>query len=72
MPNPSNGVFWIEAIDFKDYSISVIDSKGKKVSNTNIYGNNEFKINLSSMPVGVYFISFQGDNEVINKKIVKI
>ena len=75
-PNPSKGDFNINvsANDLiENYSVLVFNSLGKQVYyQKNVSSTNSVKhnINISTMPAGIYFVSFNYNNNTISRKIV--
>jgi hypothetical protein len=75
-PNPSNGDFNINitANDLiENYSFMVYNSLGKQIYyHKNVSSTNSVKhnINISTMPAGIYFVSFNYNNNTISRKIV--
>ncbi len=66
-PNPSTGIFTIEATE--NYKINIVDISGRVVyiSETNTSNS---QIDLSNIAKGIYFIELSNENEKINRKIV--
>ncbi len=74
-PNPNNGQFTINlnAVDFNDATITVMDALGKEVynkSNVSIQGTYSTKVDLSNNPQGVYFIVVSGNNKMFTQKVM--
>lgn len=75
-PNPNSGKFMINTarVNPERIEITVTDLFGKKIID-NVYNTegSEFKkeFDISGLPAGVYFVSIQKGNEIINKKITK-
>lgn len=67
-PNPSNGIFTVEA-DVKLNYLAVYDILGKEVKRINNPSLNEF-IDLSSMNKGLYIIRFSIDGEWFSEKLI--
>ncbi len=75
-PNPfANDVkLDIELIQNQDISITIYDMTGKLVSELNyegISGKNSYTLNMAEQQVGVYLLSIQLNNSVIQKRIIK-
>ena len=62
-PNPSNGVFTINA---KGFAVNVFDITGKAVT-VAVSGNT---VDMSNAQAGVYFVRLTSDNAVITKRVV--
>jgi hypothetical protein len=73
-PNPAKGVFNVDiSIPGSENAILyVFDVLGNKVYETNhlIANQGLLKIDLSSRPVGMYFLTLKTDKKIINKKII--
>ena len=71
-PNPTTGIFTINNEQLTINNLSILDITGKIIYNEQFTMHNEqLTIDISNLPVGVYFIKIQTDNEIITKKIVK-
>ncbi|MGZ3904906.1 MAG: LamG-like jellyroll fold domain-containing protein [Bacteroidia bacterium] len=70
-PNPSTGVVLINIADanVQVNSVSVHNLYGAEVFHSNETARN-FKIDLSDMPKGVYFVSISSQKEVITRRII--
>jgi CubicO group peptidase (beta-lactamase class C family) len=67
-PNPASNELNIElSNNFKINSITIFDNTGKMVLNK--IGNHD-KIILYQLPEGLYFIKVEGENKIINKKVL--
>lgn len=52
-------------------SLDVIDITGSRVISRNIEGQSEYKLNVSELPRGIYFIRIRTTEEVITRKFIK-
>ncbi len=72
-PNPTNSSITIVKVCYEpiiDYSIYNVE--GSLVSNSSTENNlNEFSIDFSEFSAGIYFLSFECDNQIKTYKIVK-
>jgi len=69
-PNPSNGVFTFNIEMEKEVQVIIYNSIGENIYQSKFY-NQEFEIDLSSKPEGVYLVKFICEDFVGVKKIVK-
>lgn len=75
-PNPANESLNLEFLNknSQKFEISLIDLKGTKLlSFPETAGNNEFiekRIEVSSIPGGVYLLKLASDNETITRKVI--
>jgi PKD repeat protein len=74
-PNPTNGQFMINlnAVDFNNATVRVVDALGKEVykeNNVNINGTYSTQVNLSQNPQGVYFVVVSGNSKMYTKKVM--
>lgn len=70
-PNPTNGYLNIDLLnDVKVLQVNMFDPMGKTVYQSNNIQNG-FRIDMSSMENGIYFIRFQTNQEMVTKKIIK-
>jgi hypothetical protein len=67
-PNPNNGSFVIEASNSTKQSMQVYDVNGKLVLNQTI--NGKTTIDANNLNEGVYNISLQSNEGVVNKRLV--
>ena len=70
-PNPTNGVLFVEtrrATSLPDQTYRITNLMGQTVLSGNINADNQ-QINVSSLPQGMYFITFAGETRkfVVNK-----
>jgi hypothetical protein len=62
-PNPTNGVLFVEtrrATSLPDQTYRITNLMGQTVLSGNINADNQ-QINVSSLPQGMYFITFAGE-----------
>ncbi|MBI3502553.1 MAG: T9SS type A sorting domain-containing protein [Bacteroidetes bacterium] len=65
-PNPSKNIFTVIASETKQSHIEVENIMGEK-----IFTSNNFQIDLSSQPCGIYFLKINSENRTVVKKIIK-
>ena len=68
-----NVVIVIDTDENTNYTAILFDALGKKISATNlktVQGNNIFKLDITSINSGVYFVSIDNGKEKISKKIL--
>lgn len=70
-PNPTTGLFYIEspAGDKSFMDVMVQDLHGKIILNTEVKGQKEYWINLSSVPTGIYHIIIKTNNHLLVRKL---
>jgi hypothetical protein len=68
-PNPSNGYVNIE--NAKDCTFSLTDISGRKLKQFTSNDNN-YKLDISSLNNGIYFLVLDGNGKHLCKKIVKL
>lgn len=70
-PNPTNGVLTIKD-DFKDEfrSVSLYNSLGSKIVSKN-YNSNNYKLDITDLPSGVYMLVITTDTGVQKQQIIK-
>jgi hypothetical protein len=70
-PNPTNGVLTIKD-DFKDEfrSVSLYNSLGSKMVSKN-YNSNNYKLDITDLPSGVYMLVITTDTGVQKQQIIK-
>lgn len=71
-PNPSNGAFNLELLNFDEsVSVSIVDVTGRLIYENQLSGNNIFQLDITDKAAGTYFVRLQsGDYQTI-KQIVK-
>lgn len=65
-PNPTNGILNIKLLD--NQTIEILNQLGEKIEQ---YSNIN-QINIEHYPIGVYFLRYNLNNNIVIKKIVKI
>lgn len=71
-PNITKGIVFIDLNQTpNNVTYSVTDINGKVLIDNGILDNNQNRIDISSFKNGIYFFSFQVDNKLITKKIIK-
>ncbi|MBK9721145.1 MAG: T9SS type A sorting domain-containing protein [Saprospiraceae bacterium] len=68
-PNPASTEFNIECFEFPIQSYSVIDLQGQVILKNNSNGN-KVSIDVSMFADGLYFISFEIQDRIYNRKII--
>jgi len=69
-PNPTNG--WVELSGIKDFTkIEIYNANGKLIRTIEIENQDEYKLDLSDLPGGVYQFKFMGDAAVAVKKLIR-
>jgi hypothetical protein len=66
-PNPTQGIIYING--FQSGKVNIHDPLGKLIAEHVLLDQNE--INISSLPMGVYFISFNVGEQYFTKRILK-
>jgi len=70
-PNPSNtGLFKI-SLNNKDYSINIFNSIGENIYSSNVLHQENIEVNISSQPIGIYFVKVASDKVLFYQKIIK-
>jgi hypothetical protein len=68
-PNPASGSLRIESSgDLRNSKFQIIDITGRIMMNGKIEGVNEYKINLSNLPDGLYLLNVQNDGTNLTQK----
>lgn len=67
-PNPNNGSFIIESNH--DIKISVVNSLCQIVKTIELNSTNNFKIDITGLSAGIYFVKAQGADQVTGYKII--
>ncbi len=66
-PNPANDVLYINFSDNRETAIQLFDVLGKQVFIKETNGQSQDKIDLSSLPKGIYFLRINNKTEKIIK-----
>jgi len=69
-PNPSNDVVTIMVEEAGNYTVNIYNSISKATSTHKINGN-VVSIDLSNLPVGMYFVEITSENGKVVKKLIK-
>ena len=67
-PNPNNGEFTIETTSA--VSLTLINELGQTVKTIELTEANNYKLSVTDLAKGIYFVSGEKDNELIRQKIV--
>ena len=67
-PNPSNGEFTITGDS--DIQLKIVNELGQEVDNIKLSSQNDYKVSLSHLANGIYFILGQNEDGTINQKII--
>lgn len=70
-PNPTQEFAYINLTESMDAVIDLMDLSGKILMSTNSNGNQTNRIDLSSLPSGVYLVKVTADNQTVVKRVVK-
>jgi len=67
-PNPNNGEFTIASNS--DLKLSLVNELGQLVRVIQLTSANNYKVSINDLSQGIYFISGQNDNTLINQKVI--
>jgi hypothetical protein len=67
-PNPSNGEFVIQSST--DLKLTLVNDLGQLVRVIELTGANNQKVTVNDLAKGVYFLTGQKDNALVNQKII--
>ena len=67
-PNPSNGDFTISANS--EMSLKIANNLGQVVKTILVNSANDYKVSVSNLPNGIYFIVGDNNNQTIKQKII--
>ncbi|MCL2511242.1 MAG: T9SS type A sorting domain-containing protein [Bacteroidales bacterium] len=71
-PNPTDGEIQVTSYELQVTSIEIFDVMGKKQKAEGRRQNETLNsINISNLPIGVYFLKIQTENGVVVRKVVK-
>ena len=73
-PNPGSGLFNITLKNYvsENIHVRIVNVIGQEIKNFDLVqsANNDFKIDLSNQPNGVYFVQVKINEHVISKKVI--
>ncbi|MEM7186129.1 MAG: T9SS type A sorting domain-containing protein [Bacteroidota bacterium] len=67
-PNPTDGILQLDGIELSGVEVELIDLNGRLLDRLSIQEN---RIDLHSIPAGLYFLRIEHQNTLITKKIIK-
>ncbi|PBQ33874.1 hypothetical protein CNR22_19490 [Sphingobacteriaceae bacterium] len=67
-PNPSNGEFVIKSAG--NLKLTLVNDLGQLIRSIELSGANDYKVSVSDLSKGIYFLSGEKDNQQIRQKIV--
>ena len=72
-PNPANEIVKVQLKETSSniHGVSLFNVNGKLFIEKDNLNNNTITLNIQDLPVGVYFLKVELENEVISKKLVK-
>lgn len=71
-PNPSNGELTIQLADNRAVKTTVFDVYGKVVFNQTLVNDTEYKLDLTNLSTGIYFLQLQdGENNTTKRLIIQ-
>lgn len=68
-PNPSEGKFMIDIINYNGVTITIVDALGKEVVNQNL-NSSSTSIDLTNYKKGVYIVKLKGKDINLTKKVI--
>jgi len=69
-PNPSNGEFTIQSVS--DLKLNLVNELGQLIRVIELSAANDYKVSVSDLDKGIYFVSGQKENIRINEKIIVV
>ncbi|MBN2261911.1 MAG: T9SS type A sorting domain-containing protein, partial [Prolixibacteraceae bacterium] len=70
-PNPNNGSFYVQLLNFeKETKISICNIMGKQVYQAIVFENTKSNINVPYLPAGLYYISANDSKTIKSTKMV--
>ncbi|ANQ48276.1 carbohydrate-binding protein [Flammeovirga sp. MY04] len=70
-PNPNKGSITLRGLSNKVYKIIIYNLNGQNVYSVNTYFENEYKIDLSNQPKGVYLVQVIDEETSYSRRIIK-
>ena len=70
-PNPVADELTVMLANEKDWTLSIMDARGRLISNTS-FNSNEQTMSLGFLPAGIYFIQIQQEGKRGIQKIIKL
>ena len=70
-PNPSNGIFNVNNPTLQNIQMTITDFKGRTREMKRLDANSDLTIDLSSYPLGIYFIQFIVNNQTHYIRLVR-
>jgi len=71
VPNPTTGVISIQGAPSNDLNVSVLNLLGETVMELKNLQSPDFKLDLSKLVAGTYYIRFSSANSVVTKMVVR-
>jgi hypothetical protein len=70
-PNPSTGVFMVKMNEHSSkIQYQVLNQEGKLIAESTTFSD-EFKIDLTNQPKGIYFLKVKTDKGIVEKKLAR-
>lgn len=70
-PNPASDFIYVDLSEIDASSIALLNSRGKSVLQKEISSQDQFKLELSDLPIGLFLLNIKTSNgDLIRKKII--
>ncbi|MCF0049551.1 T9SS type A sorting domain-containing protein [Dyadobacter sp. LJ53] len=69
-PNPSSGLITVKATNGKKFDVTITDSSGQHVSDSNSGQESELKMKLKDHKPGLYIIQIKSEDKTYSRKII--
>jgi hypothetical protein len=69
-PNPTTGKFVVQCSKYKVKSLAIYNLQGQQMMSAQFNNQTTNEMDVSSLAKGIYLVKVQGENGVVNKKLV--
>ena len=72
-PNPTSGLFNLVPGDISNINmeVCVIDITGKTLQSEMLNGSSSYRLNISNLPEGIYFLRLKDGERIVTKRIIR-
>lgn len=70
-PNPSGDIFTITNSTSSSLTLTLTDVRGQFLRSETIFNQNQYNIDISTYPKGIYFLQIKAGDKIETKKLVK-
>ena len=71
-PNPTSDYLMVELENNTDYRVEIRNMEGKKIKQFEIKNRDRYRVDLTDLEPGLYFIGIEGEGNIFYRKVIKL